>query len=205
MNKPFAAPNLVSGRFGKIALCLSVGGVLWACTQRTNRPPRPISHLSPAQVCRRAETVASVYGSSVEVEEAPVLLKHSAWTLACRSDDLILYMTFDDATGRLWNLGIRMPPGESGVAPLKTAAEARQVARRRLQELPIVPQGSHLALAQPPIRSEFGWSWEMIWTVTPPDGSRPYPIQLILDSRTGLPMRVIDVEKAHQYAAEPPG
>jgi hypothetical protein len=203
MSKPFGATSLLTGWFSKIILCLGVGGVLWACVHHTHRPPKPASHLSPTQVYQRAETIAALYGNTFELTDAPILLKHSTWTISCQSDDLSLYMTFDDATGRLWDLGIKasLEPHTPMMAPLDTAAEARQVALHRLHDLQMVPQGSRLALARPPVCSPISGAWEMRWTVTPPDGSRSYPIFLVLNRRTGIPMRVMNLEKARQYAA----
>jgi hypothetical protein len=40
----------------------------------------------------------------------------------------------------------------------------------------------------------------MTWTVTPSDGSRPYRVNLVMDRRTDLPVKVLDMEKVGQYA-----
>ncbi len=201
MSKPSDASGILMRWSGKMAVCLGVGGVLWACIHHQHQRPTPTSHLTQAQVYQRATTLAGVFGSTFEVLDAPQLLKHSAWTIACKSDDLSLYMTFDDATGRLWSLGVKEPlkPRTPMVAPLDTAAEARQVALHRLHDLQIVPQGSRLTLVQPPVLSGFGWMWEMIWFVTLPDGSPPYQIHLVLDRRTGFPITVMDLKQARQY------
>ncbi len=57
-----------------------------------------------------------------------------------------------------------------------------------------------LTLTQPSTRSATGRSWEMTWTVTPSDGSRPYRVNLVMDRRTDLPVKVLDMEKVGQYA-----
>jgi hypothetical protein len=202
MSKPFGVFNNWKRTLGKIALSLGVTGVLWMGIQYHHKRSLATSHLSQAQVYQHGMRVASLFGSNFKVVDTPILWKHSSWNLACQSDDLRINMTIDDTTGRLWNLGIETPWTLHGpmMAPLDTAAEARQVALHRLCDLQIVPQGSRLRLAQPPIRSVSSLSWEMIWTVMPPNRSAPYNINLVLDRRTGLPVKVMDMEKARQYA-----
>ncbi len=187
-----------------IAACLVIASGGLAGIAHARKPHKTsLSCLSQTEVRQRAAALASTLGEPVRILEPPLLLPRAYWTVACQTGDLQIYMALDDATGRLFDLETLLPsqPNAQMVAPINTAAEAREVARHRLQSLQMLPPGSRLGLERPPTRSLSGRSWLMLWQIRYPNAARPCRLTMRLDRRTGLPTEILDLAQAHVYIA----
>jgi len=84
------------------------------------------------------------------------------------------------------------------IAPLRTAAQARQVALHRLKDLRVVASTSRLRVVEAPILSASlpkgsaspSTAWRMAWWVQPADRSPLYKVALELDRNTGVPLSI---------------
>jgi hypothetical protein len=140
-------------------------------------------------------------GEEVTLEDPPVFIAPSCWTVNCRSEDMQIFMMLDVA-GHLQRLRTSFDPHALAlqVAPIETAAEAKEVALHRLADLQMLVPGSHAAWDQAPVRrNRMAWNqpptyvastdvWQMAWIVTASAEVQPYRLALVLDRRTGIPV-----------------
>jgi hypothetical protein len=173
--------------------CLAILLVLLVGSERMHRAHSSSYHFSSEQICQRALHMASTFGGPVQVMEPPCLyghtpsLRQAQWLVTCQAGNLKVYLTFVDDTGRLCNVGVIQDKHTTlpMVAPIRTAAQAREVALHRLHDLELLPADGIVTLAHPPnlIHSR----WCMVWAIQSSHLPQPYHLMVVMDSYTGLP------------------
>ncbi len=194
MSTPFDNRPTRPGRWPAFA-CLAVLVLLPFGKTYMDKKREAEHHFSASGVCKHALQLASTLGGSFQVIEPPCFYPHSPyhpkeeWLVVCQSGEQKLYLTLDDATGLLDGLAVGPMQTSGGmVAPIRTPAQAREVALHRIQELQVMPRGSLLTLAHPPALAHA--RWYMTWSIQSPRQPQPYRMTVMLDKASGLPVLI---------------
>ncbi len=189
---PSGKPSANRRRMWIIALGLIlVGAWLYFQPQPSPKKQAALPAAAPAYDPVLA-TVEKVFGP-ITFTENPFWSQESCWEVNGEIDGGIVQLLVD-GKGHLWHvmLTLRKENREQTVAPLTTAAEAREVAVHRLRDLNMLPAGNRLTLLRHP-RLDFPDEIDARWTmvckvqsvVAPPD-----EITIALDRDTGLPVYI---------------
>jgi hypothetical protein len=191
MPRPFGLPNDLA-RPGKYAVCPVIVLLLLACLLRAHPRHNSTDQSSPAWISQRTAFVASALGITLQTTDTPLLLFQREWSVTGHASELELHLPFDAESGRLDDLGI-VPDATAPtrmVAPLRTLAEAQQVALHCLHDLQVLPPQSQVALARTAYRTLDGRDWILLWKVRSPGIAAPYRVLTQWQVSTGLPLMI---------------
>lgn len=184
----------------------------WSGYQHVKNPQHPgSSRYSRAEIRGRAEQLGLALNGSVRLVTEPMLHEEQAcnhksvfaerklWIVLCESGNRQLNLSIDDATGHLACLV--MDGSASGKAEkkvrqveLKTGRDAAIAAVARLRVLETLPQTAQIALREKPFEERRQSLWHINWLVRNTAKSAPYTIKMSLNSETGLPTYLVNLE-----------
>ncbi len=187
MKTLFPLPTRLAGP-GRVAACvalvLAISVSLGPLRKHKPQNARPTA----SQIYRHAATIAATFGE-LRVLEPPASFGASWWSEDCRVDDLNLHLIFDPI-GRLRELSSTVPANrEQNIAPIRTGAEAQQVALHLLRAVQMLPADTRLVPVAPPkMTSER--HWYLAWQAQVPHAPELDRMVVQLDRNTGVPLLI---------------
>lgn len=190
----------------KVGLTRSAASSHYAATALGHFP----AQMSADQIAQKALSLSAFSWGPNEVVGSPMLCREDIglthglapnqfWQVACRSSDFNFDLTYNDKTGHLyWLCGTMQNRQTAQVdGPVVTPFQAERLAATRLQQLHVLPGGSQARLKAKPERARGGTAWKMTWQVTPPHALAAYPVGVILDAETGVPVEISNTHETN--------
>lgn len=120
------------------------------------------------------------------------------WVVLCEAGGQQMNLVFDDKTGRVVCLIMegtyRSHKSHLIDTPVTTERQAVTMAVQRLKNLEVLPSGTQIALRDKPQILPEAQGWGINWLVRLPGQVEPHTMKITLDSKTGRPTFLADVQ-----------